>query len=179
MLKSLRFKPQSFFTERYSINAGEASIVLLNGASRTKKIFFHRSVTRTEPWADFFLTDESADRKNGKPMQTVHKPETFSARLGALRRFLQEQRRTVKKKHAAVDVLFEKEGSCGRTAPSNKKTNTMFHRKDTVFRYFWLRPKNWCFFLNHRISLAKASRFFSGIILFSEHELLLLLANKT
>jgi hypothetical protein len=52
-----------------------------------------------------------------------------------------------KKKHAAVDVLFfEKEGSpvvplsCGRTVPSNKKTNTMFYQRDTVL-YFWLRPK--------------------------------------
>jgi hypothetical protein len=58
-----------------------------------------------------------------------------------------------RKKHAAVDVLFEKEGSlsCGRTATSNKKTSTMF------------LSKRRCFF----------------VILFSEHEILLLLANKT
>jgi hypothetical protein len=69
----LRFKPRSFFTEQYSINAGEASIVLLDGVSRTKKKFvFHRSVSRTEiepSLGRIFSSDESApaDRKNGIP----------------------------------------------------------------------------------------------------------------
>jgi hypothetical protein len=49
----LRFKPRSFFTERYSINAGEASIVLL--ASRTKKkIFFFINPIRASSGGFFY-----------------------------------------------------------------------------------------------------------------------------
>jgi hypothetical protein len=48
--KSLRFEPRSFFTERYSINAGEAPIL----ADPPKKLFF--SSTRSgPPRADFFI----------------------------------------------------------------------------------------------------------------------------
>jgi hypothetical protein len=42
--------------------------------------------------------------------------------------------------------------------------------------FFWLRPKKTMFFLNRRMSSAKASPFSSGFI--SEHEILMLLANK-
>jgi hypothetical protein len=130
--KSLVLKPRSFFTERYSINAGEASIVLL--ASRTpKKIFF--SIRASS--GGFFHQMKRPIGKNGLP-------ETFFARSRAV--FF----RTKKKKHAAVDVLSEKEGSlsCGRTAPSNKKTSTMFLSKRHCFFVIFLAPtkKTYVFF---------------------------------
>jgi hypothetical protein len=53
--------------------------------------------------------------------------------------------------------------------------------EETLFAcyFFGSDQKKTMFFLNRRMSSAKASPFSSGFILFSEHEILLLLANKT
>jgi hypothetical protein len=70
--------------------------------------------------------------------------------------------------------------SCGRTAPSNRKTSTMFlSKRHCLLVIFLAQTKKTMFFLNRRMSSAKASPFSSGFILFSEHEILMLLANKT
>ena len=75
----LRFKPRSFFTERYSINAGEASIVLLASLTPApppkKKIFFFFIDPIRASSVGFFHRMKRPMGKNGLPETFSRAPE--------------------------------------------------------------------------------------------------------
>ena len=151
--KSLRFEPRSFFTERYSINAGEASIVLLASRTPPKNYFFHRP----DPGllGRIFSSDEKADGKK-------RSSGDLFARSRALRRFS-----SGRKKNTPRSMSFLRRRARSRAAGRHhqiRRRARCFYRRDTVcLLFFWLRPKKNNVFPEPQDEFSKSIAFLFGI----------------